>query len=109
MERPEKQRTIPQNSSMHKWCELVADELNRHGITQKIFFEALNGMDCANSKHSVKDAFRNILSEISGKESTADGETDQYHVVYQALSKAVGESLGIVLPAWPDRFNHGKE
>jgi len=49
----EKQRTLKQNKSLHKFCELLADELNAAGLDMKTVLKP--SVDIPWSKTSVKE------------------------------------------------------
>ena len=105
----EKPRTIPQNASLHLWCEQLADVLNAHGLGMKAVF-AVKEVDVPWSKERVKEnLFKPLLAVMEGKTSTADADTTDYNEVCAVLGKHLSEKLGVTPPPWPDRFNRGRE
>jgi hypothetical protein len=98
----EKTRTSLQNNSLHKWCRMVAQELNDRGITFEQFFKP--GFELSWSEEIVKrEVFKPVLKAMTSKESTADGSTTDYPKVYEVLNKKLSEH-GIHVP-WPTKGN----
>lgn len=109
MNTTENRRTDAQNRAAHLWFEMVAERLNDSGLSQKAVLEALGTIDCPNTKESVKAIFRAILAQVADVESTAEGGTTQYPLVYMSMCKAFAENMNVTLPAWPDRFSAAED
>lgn len=103
-----KARTIPQNSSIHLYCDKIAKAFNAAGYDQKAVLEAFNGVELENTMLSIKnDIWRRIQTILTGKESTTELETTEVDLVYRNVD-TLTKRLGITL-AWPDRFSQGRE
>lgn len=86
-----KQRTIPQNSSIHLFCEHAAKALNDAGYDQKQALEAFQGVELENTMESVKETiWRRIQRILTGKESTTQLDTTEVDLVYRNVSTLLG-------------------
>lgn len=103
----EKGKTPTQRNSLHRWLELLADELNAGGFDQTVWFKkyAKAGISSRWSKHSVKETFyKPVLESLTGKTSTEEMNTVEPSEVCQIVGQALSQRLGITPPAWPTRF-----
>src|SRR3990167_4369123 len=91
-----KQRTLQQNKSLHKYCELLADALNEAGISQALF---LKGLEVDNSSESVKVVFRAIGKAKYLKISTVDLTTKEMSEIFDEINRHIA-LLGIHID-WP--------
>lgn len=89
-------RTLQQNKSLHKFCKLLADELNARGITQAMFVAAL---EIDNSAESVKNAFREMGFNKYLANSTAKLSTSEMSDIYKEMDRVVSQ-WGIQVD-WP--------
>lgn len=93
---PKSNRTLQQNKSLHKYCELVADELNEAGFDIKIAIKA----DVPWNKDRVKDLWwRELQKAQFGKKSTTQLTTLEIQQVYETMNRSLA-GLGIHI-AWP--------
>jgi hypothetical protein len=90
----EKTRTLTQNAAMHKYFELLANELNAGGFTvQKVVTKPL---DISWSKHLVKEVlWRQVQEALFGKESTARLIKAEVSQVYQEVDRCVSSLTGV--------------
>lgn len=97
-----------QRNSLHKYCRLVAKDLNDCGITQQQTNDAFkDGADIDNTMESVKEGvWRRIQKIVLGINSTENLKTHQVNEVLQPVQKFLAQRLGITT-AWPDRHNQG--
>ena len=94
-----KQRSVKQNSSLHLWCEQLADALNEKNLDVKTVME--HKKEIPWTKYAVKDyLFKPVLKTLTDQESSADANKIDYIKVYDILNKYLGEKLGIHIP-WP--------
>lgn len=94
-----KQRTLTQNKALHKYLELLADALNDSGLDMKRTLK--QDVDIPWTKESAKEfLWRPIQKIMINEESTTDAETNEYTVIYSALSRHISEKFGIYIP-WP--------
>ena len=102
----QKKRTPTQNRSLHKYCTLLADDLNNAGFYQNVMLD--HSFNLPWSMETVKaNLWKPIQSAVVDKESTADANTGDYSRVYDVLSSNLAMKLGITT-GWPDRGNNGK-
>lgn len=87
-----KQRTLTQNAALHKYCELLAEELNNSGLSmQKVLKPSI---EITWTKESVKKYLWHPIQEaMYEKTSTADLSTDQVSKVYEILNRHLGEKF----------------
>lgn len=99
------QRTPPQNRSLHKYCELLSDELNNAGYTiAKILTKPL---DISWSKHTVKELlWRTVQKAILDKDSTTKLSRSEVSQVYDELNNIMATRYGITV-GFPDA--HSKQ
>lgn len=103
----DKQRTPPQNRSLHKFCDLLAQALNEAGLDMKAVLKPT--IDIPWSKQAVKEhLWRPIQTAMLSKESTARLDTKECSEVYEVLSRHLGDKLGIHVP-WPSLDEQSKE
>ena len=74
MDKPKKQRTLSQNSSMHLWCQELAQEANNKGIRLKALVETLN-VDV--TPEAVKMMIQEIGKVKYGKNKTSTFDTKE--------------------------------
>ena|SRR3990167_5222374 len=84
-------RTNQQNRALHKMFELLADELNNHGLTVTKVIKA----DIQWNKVRVKELlWRELQLAQTGKKSTTELTTKEIDQIFQTLNQAIG-TLGI--------------
>ncbi len=96
-----KTRTLTQNSSIHKYCALLAEALNDAGLDmQKVLSE---GTSIPWSESKVKeDIWRVVQVAALGKESTTKLETNEVSKVYDIVNRHISQTFGIFIP-FPSR------
>ena len=92
-----KQRTNKQNSSIHKYCELLADSLNDAGLDmRKVLKESV---DIPWTPATVKEQlWRPIQVPSVGKLSTKDLDRAEVSKVYDILNRHLNDKLGVHVP-----------
>ncbi len=99
MEADKKQRSLPQNNSLHKYCTLLAEELNNAGMDLRAVIR--DEIEIPWNKDSVKSyLWKPIQKSLFQKESTTELTTGEVDKVYELLNKTVGERTGVFVP-WP--------
>lgn len=97
----ERKRTNQQNRSLHLYCQMVADELNRAGLDMRRTLKP--DIDMPWTMQAVKDyIWRPVQEAILNKESTTEANSAEYTEVYEVLTRHFGEKFGIYIP-WPAR------
>jgi hypothetical protein len=99
----EKVRTLPQNSSMHKYCDVIAKRMTDAGFTQRQLTGSFKqGFELPVTKHMVKEIFREVGKAMFDKDSTAKLSTIEVQEVYKVVDQRFGEITG-VRAEWPSR------
>ena len=91
-----KQRTIPQNKALHKYCGELAQDLNEAGITMEVFFK---NMEVDHTMESVKAMFQAFAQVKYGKRHTSELTTIEMTELYEEVNRHVAQ-FGIHR-AWP--------
>lgn len=102
----EKKRTTAQNSALHLWFSLVAEEMQRNGITMTAVLQKFI-LDAPATKYGVKEyLWRPLQEEMLGKKSTTELlKQKDIDGVYDALNKFFGETMHMSLPPFPSIEN----
>ena len=104
--KPNIKRTIPQNSSLHLDCKIIAEKLNESGKDMKAVLK--DTVDIPWDKDSVKKfLWKPIMKAKTGKESTTElnktnGEINKIHDI---LMKHLGEKHHIEYHPFPSEEN----
>ena len=104
-------RTIKQNSSMHKYFELLSDELNSRGWDMKAVLAKLSkNVNIPWSPLAVKERlWRPTQEKTYGKEGkTSRLDTKEVSIVYEALNQVTIDELEFGVP-FPDAYNQSYE
>lgn len=102
-----KQRTPPQNRSIHKYCTLLANALNDAGLDMRKTLkpEIEIPWTCENVKNNL---YKPILKVLTDKESTIEMDTVEPSKVYEILNRFMAEKHGITVE-WPSRESQVNE
>jgi len=94
-------RTLTQNAALHKYFQLLSDEMNDAGITQQMIWKHLKeGFDIPVSESFLKDIFRQIAKDLYDTDSTAKLTTKQMQELYLVFDRGMAEKTGCAV-AWP--------
>lgn len=94
-----KQRSLVQNRAMHKFFELLADELNSAGWDMKKVLKP--HVDIPWSKTTIKEyIWKPIQDAQLVKGSTTELTTDEVQKVYETINRFMGDKFGVHVP-WP--------
>ena len=98
----EKRRTPIQNNSLHLYCQQVADSLNSAGLTIEEVLKHFT-MELEWNKENVKEIlWRTAQKRMLGKISTTElSKQKDIDLVFEAISKFLGERLHLEHIAWP--------
>jgi len=93
-----KQRTPSQNNALHKFFELLADELNQGGWTVQLVLKEKIDLDWDSSK--VKELlWRPAQQAILGKKSTTElSKIEDIDKIYEHLNRHLAEKFQIHIP-----------
>ena len=89
------QRTVTQNSSLHKYFSIMAEKLNDAGITQKQLVGSFKeGFELSVTSNMLKDIFREVGKAMFKRESTTGLTTTEVQKVYEVVDQRLGEVTG---------------
>lgn len=101
-----KQRTGLQNRALHKFCEMLADEMNAAGFDFRVFIK--EGYPVPFTKELVKEhIWKPIQKAVTRHSSTTKPETGEYTKIYESLNVKLAEH-GLHVP-WPCRESMNDE
>ena len=93
----EEQRTKLQNRALHKFFQLLADELNGAGYDMRKTLKP--EIDIPWNKDTIKEyLWRPIQKAQLDKESTMDLNTKEIDRVYNTLNRFLSEKLSVHIP-----------
>src|SRR3990167_11370310 len=99
MQENDLQRTLTQNSAIHKYFELVARELQNQGQTMQQVIKKINWCEITPTKQSVKEIiWRPIQEEVCGKKSTTELTTSEVDQIYQITAMFLAKQFKISIP-----------
>ncbi len=93
-----KSRTSTQNSALHLWFKLLADEMNQAGYTVQLVLA--QKMDLDWDKDKVKELlWRPAQQAILKKKSTTElSKIEDIDKVWEHLNRHIGEKFGLHVP-----------
>ena len=92
-----KQRTLQQNKALHKYFELLAQELNAAGYDMRRTLKP--GVDIPWTSDLVKQyLWKGIQEAMLGKESTTELTSAEIDKVYETLNRPLAETTGVHVP-----------
>jgi len=92
-----KKRTIQQNKALHVFFTLVAEGLNDAGLDMKKVLKP--SVDIPWSKETVKDYLWKPIQKIQlKKEHTSELTTKEIDLIYDTLTRHLGEKFGFYEP-----------
>lgn len=87
-------RTNQQNKALHKWCEMLADDLNDAGYS--ITKVLRSDVEIPWTKVTVKEIlFKQIMKAMYKKHSTTELTTKELNKVSEVLVRHLAEKFGI--------------
>jgi hypothetical protein len=89
-------RSLRQNASIHKWCELVEEHCKERGFTLDVLYK--KPFEVPINRHYLKDFFREVGRIMFHKDSTAKLETNECSEVVKVVEKAWAERLESDIP-----------
>lgn len=100
----EKQRTLKQNNSIHKYCELLAKELNTLGLDMRIVLKPDYRIWW--TTESIKEAiFKPVAKAMYNVDSTTKLQTNQVDKVHEQIMQMLGEKHGVEYIPFPSVEN----
>lgn len=91
------QRTTQQNKALHKYFEMLAQELNDSGLDMRKTFKEMNrGFEIPWSAWAIKEyIWRPIMKAQLGKRSTTEMDTKDIDAVFDTISRHLAERFGL--------------
>lgn len=97
----DKPRTKQQNNALHKYCTMLAEELNDKGLDMRKVLKP--EIPIPWTKDSVKrELWAKIQVAMFDKESTAQASTAEPAQIYDTLNRHLGTRFGVYVP-WPSK------
>ena len=98
-----RQRTITQNSSIHKYCAMLSEAFNDAGLDMQTVLA--EGTEIPWSADKVKsDIWKTVQVALLDKVSTTSLEAHEVTKVYEVVSRHISQTFGLFIP-FPSR--HG--
>lgn len=92
-------RTNQQNKALHKYLELVAEELDRNGHSMQDVLSHAKNVEIRPTKNALKEViWRPIQQVMFNKGSTTELSTGEVDRVYEVMNKWLGENFAIHIP-----------
>lgn len=89
--------TPTQRKALHKFCEILANELNSAGLDMRATLKP--GVEVPWSKMTVKEyLWKPIEKAMLEKESTEDMTNKEVSEVYEVLNRHLSTKLGVSVP-----------
>jgi len=99
------QRTDKQNNSIHKYCELVANELNEAGITKQDAIPLIKVSGIWSMQSVKEDIWKAFQWYLGLGDKTSKLKTNEVTQVYELTNQFLGEKLKTHIP-FPDKFDN---
>lgn len=97
----ERPRSAQQNNALHKYCGMVADELNERGLDMRKVLKP--EVEIPWTTTSAKEFLWRPIQEImTGEKSTTKPSTIEYPKIYDTLNRHLGQKFGVSVP-WPSK------
>src|SRR3990167_8295473 len=96
-------RTNRQSRALHKYCEMVAHELQNQGQTLQDVIKKVDMVEITPTTHTIKEIlWKPIMETVVGKNSTTKISTAEVNKVYEIMAMFLSKNFEISLP-FPDR------
>jgi len=97
-------RTLPQNSAIHLYCEMMAEALNHAGFEYTEFVELISkkGASVPWSQEKFKDMWKIVQMAMIGHDKTSKLDKDQVSKVYEVVNGKFAEIAGVSMN-FPDK------
>ena len=91
-------RTDRQNRALFLYLTQLANELNAHGIDQRLFLDNLKAYEIPITKEFLHEVFKRVQAGMFLTDSTTKLETDQVSQVYDAVNMFTSTVFGVSTP-----------
>lgn len=93
-------RTDQQNRALHKWLDMLADDLNSAGLEMRVVLKP--DVEIPWTKESCKNfLWRPIQQAMLSKESTTELNTVDPTEIKRVIDRHLAERFGFLSPDWP--------
>lgn len=93
-------RTLKQNAALHKFCEMLAEQLNDAGLDMRKVMKP--DVDIPWSMLTAKEhLWRPVQKAMTDKTSTTEADTAEYSEIYSVLMRHLSEKFNGVYVPWP--------
>lgn len=97
-DKQKKHRTLAQNRAMHKLFGDIANEMLSQGIGMQ---PLLDNIELMVTPQNIKEVWRAVQIQVTGKESTADLTTDECDKVWQNMIPILRKTgIEAEFPSW---------
>ena len=98
-----KQRSLPENNAMHRYCDQLAKALNDAGLDFRQTIK--EDIDVPWDEHLVKKfLWKPVQKAMTGHTSSTKPDRGQYGKIYETLNRHTSAKLGVFVP-WPCKEN----
>ena len=102
---PKKIRSLSQNSALHLWCRMMAEDLNGAGYDMKKTLRHDADIPWDKEGKNIKERiWRPVQEAVTGEISTTKPDPSQYTEIFNVVSRHLSQRTGVYVP-WPSR--HG--
>ena len=92
-------RSIKQNASTHKWCDMIAETLNK----EKFFIQDVIKLNTKWDMLKVKEIiFKPVVKSLYTKDSTTKLNKDEFELIIDTITRYMAYK-GISIPDFPSR------
>ncbi len=103
-----KQRTPTQNNCLHAWLAQAAIILNDAGLDMRAVLK--HDAEIPWTPESAKEhLWRPVQKAMKETESTTELSTTDCSAICDAITRHLGQKLGVTLPPWPSYFNEDSQ
>lgn len=99
-------RTIQQNKSIYKYCDIVAKIFNDAGITKRMFFTKRKYESSWTKESIIEDIWRELQYALFKHRNTSKLSTSEVSEVYQEMSRLLSVRFSVDQP-FPNNRSRG--
>ena len=92
-------RSIKQNSAIHLWCKMIAQQLNNNGLYVSDVIKTQSHWNMSKVKENI---FKPVVKSLYEKDSTTKLKKDEFEQIIDTIIQAFAMK-GIVIPDFPNR------
>ena len=92
-------RSIKQNSAIHLWCNMIAQQLNNNGLYVSDIIKTQSHWNMSKVKENI---FKPVVKSLYDKDSTTKLKKDEFEQIIDTIIQAFA-TKGIVISDFPNR------